>query len=183
MDLDEPRNDRRAAVAKAVEQVGGPFRVDPSREETSFSAAHRRWWLRGEHGWLQVAILLSPEPEPRIQGLRITSVLDPSEALTAIAQRLVAASGPGGVWPAGLEAGDKVDRDVVLRGLRVIAAWLGDGPASLGTVTAGDGATTATWDLGSPVAGTLRIALDKETGALAEVEVSAAERTAITEAW
>ena len=183
MDLDQRRDDRRAAVAKAVEQVGGPLQVDDSRQESSFSAAHRRWWLRGQRGWLQVAMLVSPEPEPRIQGLQITPVLDPSGALIGIAERLVAASGPDGTWPAGLVAGEKVDRAVILRGLRVIAAWLGDGPASLGTVTAGDGATTATWDLGMPAAGTLRIALDKETGAVVEVEVSAAERSAIAEAW
>ena len=183
MDLDQPRDARRAAVEKAVEQVGGPLRLDVSREEASFSAAHRRWWLRGQRGWLQVAMLVSPEPEPRIQGLHIAAVLDPSEALTAIGRRLVEASGPGAAWPAGLEAGEKVDRAVVLRGLRVIAAWLGDGPVSLGTVTGGDGSTTATWELGSPAAGTLRIALDKETGALAEVEVSAVERSAIAEAW
>jgi CubicO group peptidase (beta-lactamase class C family) len=183
MDLDEPREARRAAVAKAVEQVGGPFRLDETREETSISAAHRRWWLRGQRGWLYFSMLVSPEPRPRIQALRVVATLDPSETLSDMAGRLVAASGPGGAWPDTLEAGEKVDRAVVLRGLRIIAAWLGDGPVTLGALTGGDGTTTATWELGAPAAGTLRIALDKDTGALAEVEVSIAERLAAMEAW
>jgi CubicO group peptidase (beta-lactamase class C family) len=182
MDLDEPRDARRATVAKAVEQVGAPFRLDASREEVSVSSAHRRWWLRGERGWLQVTVLVSPEPEPRIQALRVTPVLDPSAALTGIAERLLAASADG-LWPEDLDTKDEVDRSAVLRGLRVLAAWAGDGTPAPGPVTAGDGGTTATWELGRPVVGTLRVALDKETGVLAAVEAAAADRPPKMEPW
>ncbi len=182
MDLDEPRDARRSAIEKAVGQVGAPLRADPDREEASSSPAHRRWWLRGERGWLQVAMLLNPEPEPRIQGLRVTAVLDPAPALVGVAQRLLAASAGGG-WPDDLDAKAEVDRSVVLRGLRVLAAWHGDGVPPLGPVIAGDGETSATWEVGSPAVGTLRVALDKETGIVAAVEVSAAERPPSVEAW
>ena len=40
-----------------------------------------------------------------------------------------------------------------------------------------------TWEVGSPAVGTLRVALDKETGIVAAVEVSAAERPPSVEAW
>jgi CubicO group peptidase (beta-lactamase class C family) len=182
MDLDEPREARRATVAKAVEQVGAPLRPDASREEVSVSAAHRRWWLRGERGWLQVTVLLSPESQPRIQALRVTPVLDPSAALTGIAERLLAASA-GAAWPEDIDTKDEVDRSVVLRGLRVLAAWAGEGRPELGAVIAGDGETGATWDLGRPAVGTLRIALDKETGALAAVEAAAPDRPPMMEPW
>jgi hypothetical protein len=182
MDLDEPRDARRAAIAKAVEQVGRPLRPEPGREEVSNSAAHRSWWLRGERGWLRVAMLLSPEPEPRIQGLRLTPVLDASPGLAEVARRLLAGSGSG-TWPAGLEAKAELDRSVVLRGLRVLAAWAGEGTPELGTLVAGDGATTATWEVGAPAVGTLRIHVDAATGVVGEVQVSAVERPPRIDAW
>lgn len=180
MDLDEPRDARRATVAKAVEQVGAPLRLDATRTEASISAAHRRWWLRGERGWLQLALLVSPEPQPRIQVMRVTPILDPPHALTDAATRLLDADG---TWPEGLAAGDKVDRPAVLRGIRVLRAWLGDGPPGLGTLTAGDGATSATWEIGSPAVGTLEASVDAASGELVGVTVSAAERPAVVEVW
>ena len=183
VDLDEPRESRRAAVQKAVDQVGAPLRLDPDREECSNSTAHRRWWLRGERGWLEVALLVNPEPEPRIQALRVTPVLDPSPALVDAATRLLAAAETG-AWPDGLEAADGVARGAVLRGLRVIAAWLGDGPATLGLPTGGDGATTATWELGdSPGAGTLKLTVDPADGRLTAVDVNAPARGPAIEGW
>jgi CubicO group peptidase (beta-lactamase class C family) len=182
MDLDEPREARRAAVEKAAADVGLPLRDDLDREEVSTSAAHRRWWLRGERGWLRVSVLVSPEPQPRIQKVRVTPVLDPSPELVGVAERLLAAS-QGTAWPTGFEAKDEVDRSVVLRGLRVLSAWLGGGMPTLGRLIAGDGSTTATWELGTPAVGTLRVALDKDTRSLAAVEVSAAERPPRMEAW
>jgi hypothetical protein len=183
VDLDEPRAARQAAVAKAIDQVGRPLRLDPGREERSTSTAHRRWWLRGERGWLEVSMLVSPEPAPRIQALRITVVLDPSPPLVDAASRLLAAP-DAGTWPDGLEAADTVDRRVVIRGLRVVLAWLGDAPPVPGRVAAGDGTTTATWELGDPPgAGTMKLTLDPATGVLTAVEVQAPARGPSLDAW
>ena len=181
MDLDEPRDARRVAVAKAVDQVGPTLRPDAGREEVSDSPADRRWWVRGERGWLELAILLSPEPAPRIQTLRVTPVLDPPPSLVDIATRLLAVA-TAGPWPDDVAAKEDVNRSTVLRGLRVIGAWA-DGTPALGALVAGDGVRTATWELGSPAVGTLRVALDPDSGAATAVEVNAAERPAAVEPW
>ena len=108
LDLDEPRDLRRAAVQKVAADLG-PFRRDEDRAAVSSSAAHLRWWLRGERGWAELEILVTPEAEPRLQTLRVTPVGDPSPALVEAAERLLgAAAGPGPTtWPAGLARGGR----------------------------------------------------------------------------
>ena len=179
---------RREAVEAAVGRVGRPFRADDGRPPESDSAAHRRWWLRGEHGWLRCALRLSPEPVPLIQALAVTAVVDPSAALVVAGEALVGAAGTGG-WPAGLEAGPAVDRAVVARGLAVVAAWLG--AVELGALVAGDGTTTATWELVAPGTGSpfgsgrarLAVTLDAATRELTAVAVEAASSSAPSEGW
>ncbi|HEX5827058.1 MAG TPA: serine hydrolase domain-containing protein [Candidatus Limnocylindrales bacterium] len=183
LDLDEPREARRAAVEAAVAAVGGPasLAADPSRPVTATSPLHRGWWLRGERGWLDLEVLLSPESAPRIQTLRVTPVVDPSPSLREALGRLLAAA-DGGRWPAGLPATDAVDRDLVMRGLRALLARIGTLPA--GPVTGGDGATTATWEVGpAPAAAIVRIVLDPPTGSVSAVAVLFPDRDAPTEAW
>ena len=80
MDLDEPRELRRAAVEKVAADLG-PFRPDATRPEASESPAHLTWWLRGERGWVRLVLLVTPEPSPRIQRFAVTAVPDPSDAL------------------------------------------------------------------------------------------------------
>ena len=101
LDLDEPRDLRRAAVEKVAADLG-PFRRDEDRAAVSASAAHLRWWLRGERGWAELEILVTPEAEPRLQTFRVTPVGDPSPALVAAAERLLgaAAAGPAARRPA-----------------------------------------------------------------------------------
>ncbi len=88
LDLDEPRDLRRAAVEKVAADLG-PFRRDAERTPTSWSAAHLRWWMCGERGWAELEILVTPEAEPRLQTFRITPVGEPSAALVAAAERLL----------------------------------------------------------------------------------------------
>ena len=188
MDLDEPRDRRREAVEAAVARVGGPFRVDGGRPLESDAATHRRWWLRGERGWLRCALSLSPEPVPLIQTLVVKAVVEPSPSIAAAGAALVGAAGAGG-WPAGLEAGPAVDRVVVARGLGVVAGWLG--AVELGALVVGDGSTTATWELVAPGAGTafghgrarLVVTLDAASGQLTAVAVEAAPSIAPPEGW
>jgi hypothetical protein len=188
MDLDERRDRRREAVEAAVAQVGGPFRVDEGRPPESDSTTHRRWWLRGERGWLRCGLRLSPEPRPLIQVLAVTAVIDPSPSLAAAATALVGTAGTA-QWPSGLEAGPAVDRTVVARGLAVAAGWLGG--VGLGTLVAGDGTTTATWELVAPGAVTpfgrgrarLVVTLDAISGQLTAVAVEAAPLSAPPEGW
>ena len=92
LDLDEPRDVRRAALEKVAADLG-PFHRDEDRAAVSVSAAHLRWWLRGERGWAELEILVTPEAEPRLQTFRVTPVGDPSPALVAAAERLLARGG------------------------------------------------------------------------------------------
>ncbi len=153
MDLDAPRAWRAAEVAKAVASVGGPFRPEPSRDAAPSSPAERTWWLRGQRGWLRLTILITPEAAPRVQTLDVAAVLDPSSALVASAAPTLAAPSP-----------------------RL-------GAMTLGLPTAGDGVTTATWDVaGERGKATLRITLDATTGAATAV-LEVAARVADGEGW
>jgi CubicO group peptidase (beta-lactamase class C family) len=187
MDLDQSRASRRDAVRAAVDAVGGPFRLDETRPHESESVVHRRWWLRGARGWLRCGLLVSPEPVPLIQALAVTAVVEPSAALAAAGAAIAAAAGSGR-WPEGVAAADTVDRDVVLRGLSVVAAWLGR--VGLGPQLLGDGSTTATWALVEPATAPvgrararLAITLDADSRSLTAVAVEAAPAAAPPEAW
>ena len=68
MDLDVPRAERRGCVLALATS---------SRREaasiTSRSAAHARWTVTGERGTVVVELLMSPDPDPRIQQLTYTA--------------------------------------------------------------------------------------------------------------
>ncbi|HYO41694.1 MAG TPA: serine hydrolase domain-containing protein [Candidatus Limnocylindrales bacterium] len=186
MDLDEPRDLRRAAVV-AVADTMGPLVRDEARPAVTASAAHCRWWLRGERGWAEVEILVTPEASPRIQALRVTAVGDPSADLVAAAERLLdGAEMRGGVapaWPAALAAAEAVDADRVERSMRAGTARFGR--MSLGLPIAGDGRLTTTWDLVTERGGraTLKVSLDTESGAPTEAVLLAAARRPPDDAW
>ena len=183
LDLDEPRDRRRAAL-EAVARDLGPFSRDEARAAVSESSAHCRWWLRGERGWAQVEILVTPEPEPRIQTFRVTPVGDPSAALVSAAGRILeAAAEPALAWPAGLDAGPALDTAAVERAMRAASPRFGR--MTLGLPVAGDGRATTTWDLVTERGGaaTLRLALDPETGAVTEASLQVARRVPLADAW
>jgi hypothetical protein len=181
MDLDEPRELRRAAVEKAAAGLG-PFERDAVRPIRSASAADCTWWLRGERGWLRLSILVTPEPRPRIQRLKVTAVGEPSPSLAEVAQRLLdlAATGPR-AWPDDLAAGPDLDCQRVLRSLRAAEARFGT--MTLGLPVDGDGVTTTTWELGTERgAATLRVALDA-AGVCEAVELAIPAAEVPLEAW
>jgi hypothetical protein len=100
-----------------------------------------------------LTILITPEAVPRVQTLDVTSVLDPSEALRAGAAGALTASSQ-----------------------RL-------GALTLGLPTAGDGTTTATWDVtGERGKAILRVTLDAATGAASSV-LEVAARIADGEGW
>jgi CubicO group peptidase (beta-lactamase class C family) len=188
MDLDEPREVRRAAV-EAISRELGPFhsgvrrQVDEGRRADASSPAHLAWWLRGEHGWLRVSILITPEPVPRIQTLRLTPAGDPSLTLHGVAERLLALAADGASgWPADLPVGPDVDRDAVLRSLRAAGALLA--PMSLGLPCAGDGRTSTTFEIESDRGrATLSVTIAPDTGALTAVTYLVADRSSPPEGW
>jgi CubicO group peptidase (beta-lactamase class C family) len=182
MDLDEPREARRAAIERVAADLG-PFRADETRPTVSESPADLAWWMRGERGWVRLAILVSPEPSPRLQRLEVTAVPDPPLALRRLAGRLLdLARDPEATWPPDLTAGPDLDVRIVERMLRAAAARFGG--LRLGLPTEGDGIATATFDVdGDDGRAALTVGIDPGSGAVASVMLRAAERAAPAEAW
>ncbi|HKF85238.1 MAG TPA: serine hydrolase domain-containing protein, partial [Candidatus Limnocylindrales bacterium] len=195
MDLDQPRDARRAAVEAATTAIG-PLEPDRDRPDESASPAHLAWWLRGPGGWLRVGILTTPEPRPAIQTLALRIVKRPSGELEAVGTAIAAATvGPAHVWPADLARDPGLDVRAVDRALAAAAARFG--PLSLGLPVEGDGTTTATWELwpaddatdaparrlsGASAPATLVVELG-ERGAPRKAEVLVAARSAPVEPW
>jgi serine-type D-Ala-D-Ala carboxypeptidase/endopeptidase len=182
MDLDEPRDARRAAAQRIAADLG-PFRRDGTRPQVSLSPAHLEWWLRGDAGWVRLELLVSPEREARVQRLDLMAVHDPSPALTELAGRILAIAGSTvPAWPADVVAGPDVDVPTVERSLRAAAARFG--PMRLGLPTAGDGRTTATFDVdGQDGKAGLTVTIDPEGGVVTTLALVTAEREAPPEAW
>lgn len=180
VELDEPLALRRAAAERLAAQHG-PFVPDPERPARSAAPSDRTWWLRGRDGWVKASLLISPEPSPRIQAYDLAFIGDPSEALNAAAQAVVAALA-GGAWPEALAAGPELDRGAVGRALRAGGARFGT--TALGLPTGGDGRAESTWDLVTErSAGTLRVAVDTATGAVTACELLVAAGEVPFEGW
>lgn len=182
MDLDEPRDVRRSAAEKLAAELG-PFQQDPARPDHSASPADLTWWLRGERGWLRLSILVTPEPEPRIQQLALRPVGDPSPTIVGAAERLLAcAAEPAPAWPADLPMGGEVDAAAVLHALRAGGARFG--AMRLGLPIEGDGRVSSTFEIesdrGHPE---LKVGIDPETGALTSATLLVRTRQVPAEGW
>ena len=189
MNLDEPRERRRAAVRAAVDAIGGPFRRDPGRADRTSSTAQAEWWLRGARGWIRIGLLATPETAPRIQSLKIAAVGDPSPALVTAAEQLLDAcaadtdAGRLPRWPVTLARSG--DLDVAGVELALAAAWARFGRLRPGHPIEGDGDATTTWALIVERGGeaTLRLALDPESGDVTACSLLVARRQPPDESW
>ncbi len=170
-------------IEAAVSSVGRPLRDDAARPPVSSTPAARAWWRRGERGWLRLGISLSPQPAPLVQTLTVEAVLDPSDGLRSAAEAVLGAVAADGELPQGLAVGPAFDRERFRRA--ALAAGARFGALRLGLPTAGDGALAAAWELRTERGGRacLRVALDPETGALAEGLITVAGRAAPAEGW
>lgn len=72
MDLDQPRNERKEAIASASGHIMSSNRVAASL--TSSTPAHAKWSIEGESGHIQVELLMSPELPPKIQTLKVEKI-------------------------------------------------------------------------------------------------------------
>jgi CubicO group peptidase (beta-lactamase class C family) len=181
MDLDELRDDRRAAVRKVAADLG-PFRPDDARPVRSVSPAHLDWWLRGEHGWVHLVLLVTPEPSPRIQKLGVTGVGDPSPALIDAARRILSAALEAEpAWPDGLVAAAGLDTEPILRALRTAKPRFGT--MDLGLPIEGDGLEGSTWGLVADRGiAELQVALDAD-GAVTAVALRIPASEVPDEGW
>jgi CubicO group peptidase (beta-lactamase class C family) len=158
VDLDRPLTQRRADIGVLRERIG-KFEADPVRPAEFDSPAHCRWWLAGERGTASVTIRLAPLSEPRVQQLILAippaagSALD--DALRALLGVLNGGAQPE--WPSDLYG--TVNKDEVLRQLRMAAAWAG--PCEISGWLAGDGSGGVTTELTGPSG---RVVLGVEIG-------------------
>jgi CubicO group peptidase (beta-lactamase class C family) len=173
VDLDEPLELRKAAIAKAKERHGR-LRRDEATPEESQTSFHLVWWLTGDRGRVKVELLLSPELPTRVQTFALTSVPEPPELLRRAAERIVAAleapkSGPVTVdWPNDVVVSSGTDIGPVVRSMRATEARFA--PLTLGPVVDGDGEKKATFRLDGPRGRVdLVLTLDVEAGCVGSV--------------
>jgi serine-type D-Ala-D-Ala carboxypeptidase/endopeptidase len=167
---DEPFADRRATI-ELIRQRIGEFSDDPDRAAEFDSPAHCRWWLRGERGVVQAEIRLNPESRPRVQSLTLAVPPAPDSALGHAQESLTALlnESPHDL-PSTLPVSDSVDVSLLLRQLRVAAAWAGR--CQPGAFRAGNGETTSTVELNGETARLLlKIVVDPAAGLLQQADI------------
>jgi len=71
MDLDRPRAERRGAVEAVRSRIGAFGRA--ATPVVSTTPAMARWWLAGTEGTAYAEVLLTPDREPRIQALAVST--------------------------------------------------------------------------------------------------------------
>ena len=168
---DEPYPARREKAALTWQRLGPPS-GDPARPAESDSPAQLRWWLRGERGEAAVEIKLTPEDPPRVQALALAVPPAWDSPLWQRTQALISllnAGAPG--WPADLPVAELMDTALLVRRLRMAAAWAGQCQA--GAFSNGDGSTSVTVELtGEHARLSLAVQLDQAQRVLRQVDIA-----------
>ena len=149
VDLDEPRDRRKAGIAKALERVG-PTVPDVAEVFESETQAHLAWWGTRQRGRLHVSITMTPHEEPLVQTLTVRAVPDPSATLTDAVQRVcssLAADPPR--WPTSIPTDSALDTAAVVRAAAVAKSF-GINVAASWPPTAGNGTSTVTVAIEGP---------------------------------
>jgi CubicO group peptidase (beta-lactamase class C family) len=168
---DGPYHERRHAIGLIRERIG-PFSPDPARPAESDTPAHRRWWLTGENGTVQVQIQLSPERAPRVMSLTLAVPPAPNSPLAGTLDALVEwLNDPGQDWPAEVPVAASADAGLIARRLRMAAAWAGK--CTPGAFQAGSGTASVTVELvGEHAPATLALLVNRSTGELRQADVT-----------
>ena len=168
---DEPYPARREKAALTWQRLGPPS-GGPARPAESDSPAQLRWWLRGERGEAAVEIKLTPEDPPRVQALALAVPPAWDSPLWQRTQALISllnAGAPG--WPADLPVAELMDTALLVRRLRMAAAWAGQCQA--GAFSNGDGSTSVTVELtGEHARLSLAVQLDQAQRVLRQVDIA-----------
>ena len=169
--LDEPYPDRRAKAQQVRDRIG-EFGADAGRPAEHDSAAHCRWWLRGERGTVQAEIRLTPHRRPMVQQLVLAVPPAPGSVLSRLTGQLIALLNEGAAtWPATLPAAAGLDTGSLIRRLRAAAAWAGH--CTPGAFSAGDGSASVAVELdGQSARLLLTVAADPERGELRDAEIT-----------
>jgi CubicO group peptidase (beta-lactamase class C family) len=168
---DEPYAQRRAKAEQLWQRLG-PARGESPRPPEYDSPAHCRWWLHGARGDAAAEIRLTPEDPPRVQSLALAVPPAPGSALAeAIAAIITLLNAGARHWPDDQPVSRSVDTGLVLRRLRMAAAWAG--PCRAGALRTGNGRTTAAVELDGELERlSLAIEVDADSGRLHRVDVA-----------
>jgi serine-type D-Ala-D-Ala carboxypeptidase/endopeptidase len=168
---DEPYAQRRAKAEQLWQRLG-PARGESPHPPEYDSPAHCRWWLHGAHGDAAAEIRLTPEDPPRVQSLALAVPPAPGSALAeAIAAIISLLNAAARHWPADQPVSGSVDTGLVVRRLRMAAAWAG--PCRAGALRSGNGRTTAALELDGEFARlSLAVEVDADSGRLHRVDVA-----------
>ena len=168
---DEPFAERRHSIGLISQRIGD-FSEDQARPAEFDSPAHCRWWLRGEHGVVQAEIRLTPHRPPRVQSLVVAVPPAADAPLAHVLESLISLLNNGaGSWPAALPVSAAVDTGLLLRRLKVVAAWAGR--CQPGAFTSGDGETSVAVELNGETARFfLEIAVDPAEHRLQQADIT-----------
>jgi CubicO group peptidase (beta-lactamase class C family) len=160
---DTPYPERRAALDRIRGRIG-EFADDTSYQPENDTPARCRWRLTGEHGTIQVQIMLTPERQPRVQSVNLAVPPAADSPLAAALGSVVAwMNGGDGVCP--------VADEVTARRLKAAAAWAGQ--CRVAAYTGGDGETATTAELaGEHAAVALSVSVDSATGQVSTASVT-----------
>ena len=162
--LDRSRESWRQEFAQ-VRDGHGDLQPEGALEAENALSGH--WRLRSAQGWVDIWLALAPTIPPRIQALEITAIVAPGRALTAAAAHLLRqVARPN---RAALARRTAAGADLPGIWLQVQLANSQIGACTLGKVVAGDGESTATWELdGGRRRARLALTLDAATGTIAD---------------
>jgi serine-type D-Ala-D-Ala carboxypeptidase/endopeptidase len=167
---DDPYPARRAKLAQ-IREVIGEFTDDPARPPRFDTPARCRWWLRGERGLVQAEIELNPQDPPRVMAVRLAVPPAPGSPLGSVLGELVAllnAGAPG--WPGAIAVPPTLDTGLLVRRLRMAAAWAGS--CTVDGFRAGDGTASVTAELsGEHARLVLAVGFDPVANELHQVDV------------
>jgi CubicO group peptidase (beta-lactamase class C family) len=166
--LDAPYEERKSAIALIPDRIG-PLR-DPQQAPQHDSPAHCRWWLSGEHGVVQVQILLTPERPPRVQSVTLAIPPASDSLLRSVLDNVIGWLNGGEPVPTA-DGADGLDAGRLARQVKACAAWAG--PVTPGAYTAGDGSTSVSVELaGEHATGTLSLTIEPATGQLRQADIT-----------
>ena len=131
--LDESK-ERRVARIRELNTRHGDCRAGGSIEAEN--ALRGRWRMPCERGWLDVAITLAPTMPPRVQLMRMDSVLPPSDQMTRTVEATLRLMKQWDEKQAESLAAPGLEVERMRRQVAAAAAW---GACKAGEAVAGDG--------------------------------------------
>ena len=155
--LDRDREHWRADL-DALREVHGTFLADGDIDAGNWLRGERR--VNAERGWCLVWATLSPTVPPRVQTLKLQSVLPPSAHLLSVAERVIELIARPRRRELDRLLSSNCDRDMAWKQVQLVNLEIGE--CTLGEVISGNGESFAVFSvLGSGRELTLALRIDR----------------------